>query len=34
MKVNIETKEYAKMALTVTGGILLGYMVFFMFALF
>jgi hypothetical protein len=34
MKLSIETKEYAKMALTVTGGILLAYMIFFLFALF
>jgi len=33
MKMSVETKEYAKMALTVTGGILLGYMIFFVFAL-
>lgn len=34
MKMSNETKEYAKMLFTVTGGILLGYMIFFIFTLF
>jgi hypothetical protein len=34
MKMSNETKEYAKMALTVVGGILLGYVIFFIFTLF
>jgi hypothetical protein len=33
VKMNNETKEYAKMAITCSGSIILGYIIFFILAL-